>query len=221
MSHLVLPRSRQAWIAKMLIVGLLPLVPPGTAAAGDVAGVSRSPLPADVQLVGLGPEQVEVVDQALALFADANLVLPRIVIRATPDRTICDGHDGLTTPHQRWVEVSICTLYRGTRERHVILHELAHAWTTFSLSSENRAAFQALRGWRYWLDYSRAEWRDNGGEQAAEIIAWGLNDGIAPAVAIDHRSCAELRNGYLALTGSQPLHGLTKICSAATRGAFS
>ena len=102
---------------------------------------------------------------------------------------------------------------RNGRERHVLLHELAHAWTAFDLLPERRSAFQALRGFTYWLDYDHAAWSDNGGEQAAEIIAWGLNDHAAPTLAIDHRICAELRAGYVALTGSNPIHGLTKVCS--------
>ena len=78
----------------------------------------------------------------------------------------------------------------------MVLHELAHAWSTIGLPVERRHAFQVLRGWEHWSDYDLAEWRDNGTEQAAEIIAWGVSDKAAPTVQIGNDSCAELRTGY-------------------------
>ena len=69
----------------------------------------------------------------------------------------------------------------------MVLHELAHAWSTIGLPVERRHAFQVLRGWEHWSDYDLAEWRDNGTEQAAEIIAWGVSNKAAPTVQIDQR----------------------------------
>jgi len=49
--------------------------------------------------------------------------------------------------------------------------------------------------------YELAAWHDNGTEQDAEIIAWGVYDGAAP-VFIDHHGCDEPLDGYRTLTGT-------------------
>ena len=189
--------------------------------AHGVAPVSAPSIPTQPDFVGFGPEQARVVRDALGLFAEAGLRLPPIVFRASLDKAACHGRDGWYSANAQRVRITLCSSQRDARERHVVLHELAHAWAAFDLSTTRRSEFQAVRGWTYWLDYDHATWRNNGGEQAAEIIAWGLNDHSAPALSIDHKSCAELAAGYVALTGSPPLHGLTKVCSAQTTRVLS
>ena len=85
-------------------------------------------------------------------------------------------------------------------------------WSTIGLPDQRRDAFQVLRGWEHWSNLDVVEWRDNGTEQAAEVIAWGVSDKATPTVQIDHDSCAELRTGYLTLTGIEPSQGLTSLC---------
>ena len=62
------------------------------------------------------------------------------------------------------------------------------------------------------MNYELAEWRDNGAEQTAEVIAWGVSDRAAPTVQIADDGCADLRSGYLTLTGVEPPHGLISLC---------
>ena len=176
----------------------------------DGSGPS-SPRPA-IELIALTAAQRELVSHAVDLFAEAGLPLPALVVHGTQDPSACAGHDGLHQPHEQWSEVFLCTSAADEWFRRVVLHELAHAWSTIGLSVERRTAFQVLRGWEHWSNHDVAEWSDNGTEQAAEIIAWGVSDKAAPTVQIDHDSCAELRTGYRTLTGIEPLHGLTSPC---------
>jgi hypothetical protein len=165
-----------------------------------------------VVLIGLSASQAHVVSHAVALYAEAGLVLPPVVVHGSDDREACDGRDGLHRPDDQGSEIFVCSSKANDWFRRVVLHELAHAWAESGLTVEHRDAFQALRGWEHWLNYELADWRDNGTEQAAEIIAWGVSDLAAPTVQIDHASCAELRAGYLTLTGAEPRQGLTAAC---------
>jgi hypothetical protein len=185
---------------------------PGVASDGGAVRATLSPPGPGIELVGLSATQREVVTHAVDLFGEAGLPLPEMVVRGTPDPTACDGHDGLHQPREQWSEVFLCSSTADEWFRRVVVHELAHAWSTIGLPVERRDAFQMLRGWEHWSNHDVADWRDNGTEQAAEIIAWGISDQAAPTVQIDHDSCAELRTGYVTLTGTEPLHGLTSLC---------
>jgi hypothetical protein len=166
-----------------------------------------------MQMIDLSPEQVELVTHAVGLFAESGLVLPPLVVEGHDDTAACDGHDGLHRPHSGWSEIDLCVDDPESRAvMHTVLHEIAHAWAAGGLTDERRAAFQELRGFEVWRDYEEAAWEDNGTEQAAEIIAWGVNDQPAATIRIDQVSCSELRDGYVALTGVEPVHGLTTIC---------
>jgi hypothetical protein len=165
-----------------------------------------------IELIGLSVAQREVVNYAVGLFAEAELSLPALVVHGSQDPSACDGHDGLHRPHDEVSEIFLCSPAADEWFRRVVLHELAHAWSTIGLPVERRHAFQMLRGWEHWSNHKHGEWRDNGTEQAAEIIAWGVADKAAPTVQIDHDTCSELRVGYITLTGIAPRHGLTTLC---------
>jgi hypothetical protein len=199
-----------------LVALLMLLFAPGVVGAGVLDGTAASE-PPQLQLVGFNAVQAEEVMKAVGLFEEAGLVLPRLVITGSRDMQQCGGHPGLFRPHDDSSEVLICTPETSNWQRHVVLHELGHAWSKLNLTPESKAAFQAVRHYRYWQDYERATWAQNGIEQAAEIIAWGLNDQPAPKLGIDHSSCAELRTGYIALTGAEPLNGLTSQCDPPRR----
>ncbi|MGA9276542.1 hypothetical protein [Ilumatobacter sp.] len=93
-----------------------------------------------------------------------------------------------------------------------ILHEAAHAWAAHDLSEDRRAAFQSLWGWTYWRDDEAADWHENGAEQAAEMIRWGLIDHPVGVITINDHSCADLDAGYRTLAGRPPLHGYRDHC---------
>jgi hypothetical protein len=156
-----------------------------------------------MQMIGLSPDQVELVTHAVRLFAESGLTLPPLVVEGHDDTAGCDGHDGLHRPHSGWSEIDLCVADPDSRAvMHTVLHEIAHAWAAGALTDARRTAFQELRDVEVWRDYEKAAWADNGTEQAAEIIAWGVNDQPAATVRIDQVSCDELHDGYVVLTGS-------------------
>jgi hypothetical protein len=182
-----------------------------------VAGPSATSRPG-VVMVGLSADQVLTVTHAVALFAEAGLALPPMVVHGSEHREGCDGrHAGFHRSTGWGSSIVLCSPLQDAWFRRVVLHELAHAWSAFGLSAQRREAFRVLRGWEHWMNYEQASWPDNGGEQAAEIIAWGVSDRAAPTLRIDHDSCAELRTGYVTLTGTEPLHGLTSLCGPSSR----
>jgi hypothetical protein len=169
-----------------------------------------------LELIGLSGDQLEMVSHAVALFAESGLVLPPLVVHGHSDTAGCGDHDGLHRQHTGWSEIDLCVADpHSPAVMHTVLHELAHAWAADALTDERRAAFRELRGFEFWQNYAAAAWEHNGTEQAAEIIAWGVNDRPAATVRIDHVSCGELQAGYIALTGLEPRYGLTAICAGA------
>ena len=82
-----------------------------------------------------------------------------------------------------------------------------------AVSAENLAAFQELRGYEFWLNYDEALWHENGTEQAAEILVWGLVDRPMAMSRITDNGCDDLLAGFVTLTGQQPLHGFTDLCA--------
>ena len=186
----------------------------------EVSHVSPvAPVRSALELVGVSAGQADSVRRVVGLFDRAGLELPALVVRGGEDRAECGQRLGVHRRHEAWSEIVLCGDRSGV-ERSVIAHELAHAWAAFELSDTNKAAFQQLRGWEYWHDYERAAWSENGTEQAAEVIAWGVYDRVA-RIAIDHHGCADLAESYRALTGLDPAQGLTRLCAPPPAQVFS
>ena len=205
-----------AYALHLLACGLVFLSSPGVVAGEEVErslGASRH----QIALVDLSDEQSQVVTRSVALYRDAGLVLPPLMVSGSRDDASCGGRSGLHRRTALGSEIMLCSSRADDWFRRVVLHELAHAWSEVGLTVERREAFRELRGWEHWLNYELAEWRDNGAEQAAEVIAWGVSDKAAPTVQIADDSCPELRSGYVALTGVEPLNGLTLLCGPPSR----
>jgi hypothetical protein len=64
----------------------------------------------------------------------------------------------------------------------------------------------------YWRNYAEVPWHENGTEQAAEIMVWGLIDEPLGMARIYQTTCSDLEAGYRALTGTAPLNGLRDLC---------
>ena len=92
-----------------------------------------------------------------------------------------------------------------------LLHELGHAWTTYTLGPKERQAFVEVRGLDAW---KQGEWHERGAEHASEILVWGLMDRPVVPGHIDQNSCGELLAGYLAPVGAEPLNGFSDLCSS-------
>lgn len=166
-----------------------------------------------VELVDMPAEFAAAVTWSTNLFDEAGLDLPplRYVFHGD-DSEPCAGRRG-SHRHLDGVNViEICTADMSSPTQGMILHETAHAWLDHALTDERKAAFRQLRGWTHWRNYDAAEWHDNGTEQAAEIMVWGLIDRPLAMVRIDQNSCDELDAGYRTLTGRAPHHGYRDAC---------
>lgn len=102
-------------------------------------------------------------------------------------------------------------------DRRVVGHEMAHAWVAHNVTDDQRADFLALRGSTHWHDEAVA-WRDNGTEQAAEIVSWAVHDDPTPLL-VDVTSCAELERAFEILTETTSPHGHTRFCDLSQRSA--
>jgi hypothetical protein len=185
----------------------------GPAAAAETTPDADDPVLPAVVMEDLPADIEAMVEWALGLFEQAGMELPPLEIRHHGDDVGgCDGHDGLHRPGEPRNVVELCTNDVTFATQAMVLHELAHAWVDDSVGPTARAAFQAVRGYAHWQDYAAAPWHENGIEQAAEIVAWGLFDRPMAMSRITGNSCDELDAGFRALTGMAPLHGLRDLC---------
>ncbi|NNF54965.1 MAG: hypothetical protein HKN03_11055 [Acidimicrobiales bacterium] len=211
------PTSRQHFLAMGslgvgLVVWLLTIV------TGPRLGEtpSNAPQPSDQQAVRLSelpPAYAEMVYWAVGLFQRAELELPELEISYVGlDAKGCDWRLG---GHRRVGDLSQITLCETPNlhiREHLVLHEIAHAYLEHHLAPNRKARFKSLRGWTEWWNYDAAPWHENGAEQAAEILVWGLIDRPVGIVRIYQNTCAELDAGYRILTGRPPLNGFNDFC---------
>lgn len=166
-----------------------------------------------LELVNMPAAFGDVAWWATDLFDRGGLELPPLrFIYHDGDRSQCRGRDGLHRAIDGVSVVELCVTDATFAAKVMVLHETAHAWADHALTDERKLAFQELRGWEHWRDYQAAQWHENGTEQAAEIIVWGLIDRPIGMIRIDQNSCDELAAGYQVLTGSAPLHGFRDHC---------
>lgn len=166
-----------------------------------------------VELVDLPADFAAAITWSTVLFDEAGLDLPplRYVFHGA-DTEPCVGRPGMHHHRDGVNVIEICASEMTRPIEGMILHETAHAWIDHNLTDERKAAFQQLRGWTYWRNYDKAAWHDNGTEQAAEIMVWGLIDRPLAMIRLDQNSCDELDAGYRTLTGRAPLHGFRDEC---------
>jgi hypothetical protein len=200
-------RPRRHLRTMLLAMGLVGLVlgsQPTSAGATREAG-SR------FTYVNLTSDQVRIARWAAGLFDRAGLDLPPIDFVRYTATDPCYGTAGTASYERGRGYIGICTPDAGGLEEFLFLHEMAHTWDHHSLSGARRQAFVELRGLAGWRSPD-LEWEERGSEQAAEIMVWGLIDRPVWIVRIPDHSCAELRAGYVTLTGRGPLHGYTDLC---------
>ncbi len=178
-----------------------------------VAEPALEPGPVRLEFVDMPDELVTSVIWAIDLFEQADLTLPPLrVVCHGDDPSPCGGYRGVHETNEQGSVIGLCTTDAGPVTEALILHELSHAWLEHNLTEARQADFQALRGYEYWRNRDAAAWHENGCEQAAEIMTWGLIDRPAGIVTIHDHGCDALEAGYRALTGAAPLHGLRDYC---------
>jgi hypothetical protein len=206
-----LSRLVAAIVVMSLPAGAAPVAPP-VPVPSSTPPVAAAESPIAPAVAGLSDAQVAIVRHALGLYDEAGLVLPPVSINGRVDRSVCNGKLGIHRDRGGFSTIDLCTTAVGTVALRLVLHELAHAWVMANVGEETTTAFQQLRGWEYWWDYERADWADNGSEQAAEIVMWGLIDRPIRMTKIDDASCAALHTGFVLLTGRAPLHANSTWC---------
>ncbi len=159
-----------------------------------------------ITILDATPAEVAMVEWALDRFDIAGLELPDLTISFHEDPGHCGEYLGLYSMAIQ--QVSICN--RGglsTDPRNTVLHELAHAWSFAVLSPEDIIRFNEHRHLEHWTGGDDAWWQQ-GAEQAAEVLAWGLQDPDDPfrSVWIHTETCEDLDAAFRVLTGSDPLH---------------
>lgn len=172
-----------------------------------VVGLGRGA--GEPSVVNASPALQGHVEAALATFDEHGLDRPDVhEIRFDPADTLCDGRYGLYDSSTR--SVLFCfdadTMRLGSgeplhrRERRVLLHELAHAWTQTHTSTEQQEDFLALHGLERWNDLS-GFWHRRGTEIAAETFVWMLSDHEIVPRSIASFDEDVLREGFEIVTG--------------------
>ena len=200
------------WKLMLSIVTGFGFVPATSIAVAPSVAV---PEPADVAVVMVDmPDHLrEMAEWAVDLFEQADLDLPTLrFVHHMGATEPCRGRAGLHHVVDDVSVIEICATEADRATRVMILHETAHAWAAHDLAPERKSDFQELRGWTHWRDYEAAPWHENGTEQAAEIMVWGLIDEPLGMARIYQTTCSDLEAGYRALTGTAPLNGLRDLC---------
>jgi hypothetical protein len=182
---------------------LLSVSMPGGPGVDDVAPNDR--VPPRITIDSTSPDWTRRVEWGIDRFRDAGLPLPAMAITVHDDDAPCGGNSGLYLPNDP-VEVHLCTPgpVDSRPARLTTLHELAHAWAEFQLSTEEKAAFLELRGLEVWYDRQIPR-HERGNEHAAEVVSWGLMDEMIPIIRIYNAEPADLSIAFDLLVDEPPL----------------
>lgn len=196
--------TRQLISLLLLVVGVM-----GSSPSGGAGDSLRSSATGMVRLVnhtgssGQSEGISEVVSWAVGRFERSGLSLPVTTITFDRTRSPCGGLVGYYrwASGQHWVRICV----GGNRKRELtVLHELAHAFANDRMDADDRASFLSRRALLRWNSAVDA-WAERGAEQAAMIIAWGLDEhcqGPEDLPGEDHQSLA---TEFWRLTGTHPI----------------
>ena len=181
------------------------------AVANPAAAAGQTDVSATVTITGATSLEDEMVHWALGRFKAAGLALPQVDVVFHSDTTACldfIGYYSSTTSR-----VDICNRDdQSTDPKNTVLHELAHAWSFAHMTETDIADFVTHRDLDGW-DSNDLAWWKMGQEQAAEIIAWGLQGpNEYQSIWIHLETCDDLAADFELLTGTPPLHTNTRYC---------
>lgn len=89
-------------------------------------------------------------------------------------------------------------------QRHLLLHELSHAWMATHLDQHTRDAFTAHVGATSW-DNGSTPWAQRGVERAADTLAWGLSGNPETRLVVGNPDCSTLADSFHILTDADPI----------------
>ncbi len=134
----------------------------------------------------------DIIGWAVSRYRDAGLQLPDLKISFP---VTCSGKGALY--HVGKSSIDFCRINKNRA-----LHEFAHAWDDTS-GAVDRAAFFELRGLSVWWGGTAMPSAEQGAEQLADIIAWGLMGCETRNVPqIPNNSVNELTRAFAMLTGT-------------------
>ena len=138
------------------------------------------------------PKARETITWAVDRYRRAGLQLPDLKISFP---ALCGSKKALY--HVGKKSIDFCLIVN----KRTVLHEFAHAWDDTS-GAVDRQAFLRLRGLSVWWGGTEMPSSDQGAEQLAQIIAWGLMDIDSRGVPqIPDNSTSELTKAFVMLTG--------------------
>ena len=179
--------------AILLALPALVLMGPN-ASASDVVVVGT-----EIRVHDATPSEVAMVRWAVGRYRNAHLELPSLDIYFHDDVSGCRGGIGFYARDR----IDMCPgLVLNLVPRHDMLHEMAHAWSFHSLTTNTQEAFMRLRGLSTWNSADQP-WDLRGFEQTAEIVAWAIGDGVITP-SIPDNDDQTLVADYEHLTGSPP-----------------
>jgi len=153
----------RTWTVLVLAaIALLSVLPPAT--AESLVDLADEHVGGPRLNGAASPAQVRELDEAAALFADAGLRLPPVIVRFHEDTDSCKGHDGLFTSRAEPWTIDVCS-----ELAYVLVHELAHAWIRANVPAETRSGYLELRGLDAWNDPTMP-WMQRGTEDAAFVM---------------------------------------------------
>jgi hypothetical protein len=142
----------------------------------------------------------EMISWSVTRYEQAGLGLPPTDVFFHDGRDGCDGYLGTTVVGR----IDLCVrLAMEPGPQRIVLHELAHAWVFANFDAARQASLLEMRGLTSWAGRG-VPWKEQGREQAAEIVAWGLGDGtMLPMIEgdVEHRALSE---AFRLLTGVDP-----------------
>ena len=138
------------------------------------------------------PKARETITWAVDRYRRAGLQLPDLKISFPAS---CGGKAALYHVGQKSIDFCFNV------KKNTVLHEFAHAWDDTS-GAVDRQAFMDLRGLKVWWGGTKMPSSEQGAEQLAQIIAWGLMDGTTRGVPqIPANTGSELTTAFVMLTG--------------------
>ena len=179
---------------------LLVLAASATTLGGQRSAPAREPL----VIHGANAAEERVIDWSLRRFREAGLDgMPDLEVYLHRSHEGCRNGIGYYLAGR----IDLCTKASSEPyQRKHALHEMAHAWTEANIDTAILERFMDIRGIAAWNDRS-FDWKERGTEQSAEIIAWGLGEGVSPWLP-DQPEDRELADLFELLTGRQPINGI-------------
>ena len=180
--------TRQTRIALWTLAAILVFGLTATALASRVG-------PAEVRVVGGTVSQRATVTAEVGRYVSAGLELPGLEIHIYDNRDGCGGNDGVFVKAEEGWRINIC----DTREM-VVRHEVGHAWAAHNLTAQETDAYTTHWGFGSWNARGTA-WSDRGSEDAANVLAWGLDPQTISGALLPDGPLAKRAEAFQMLTG--------------------